>query len=988
MRRIKIATINVRTCQDDMKLADIVKAASQLKLDVLAMQETRRINSGVFTFEDESIKGWQLIWTGHKRKRHHGVAILLAPHVTLEEHNVYLDARIIAAKVKVGNMRLALLNAYAPTEANGSETVKSSFYKALSKAKSALGKTPKFKLVTLGDFNATISSQSKTSGDWDSVLGHNNSDRVVTNDNGERFLTWCYQNQMRIVNSMFRTKRIHRATWQHAATGKWKRLDYICTTSWVLKFVRSCRVYIGPSKMFDSDHRLLVMDIDFPCSKKDLKAELRQGIPYQQPVRRNFNVLRDEEEKRRELTIKLEETLTCLNQTDVDSLNDEIVDAVRRSAEEVCPPIEEMKKKEPWEDEELIQLVREMKKCKDSKGVKLYQKKIKERRKRLKNEYFKNLADNINTAAEARQIDKEFTLAKKYSCLKTGETNAVSKSKLKVHFEGHFAERQLELPEELQHPQKFPHLIDKKFDIKQGEPDEAEVELAISSFKNNRSAGTDKLKTECLKYNSSNTLIACIVLLMSLIWSTLKVPGKWLHAEVTCLFKKGSRLVASNYRGISIGTNMSRILSKIIIERLNKAYENNISNSQYGFRKNRSTTDGIFIMKNVIEKYKNPFIAVYIDLTAAYDHIPRDFLFRVLELRTGASFLIEILKLMYVGTTASIKGLRATFEVLVGCRQGGQESPVLFNYYFDFVLNIAALEIDKAFPNGWGLQFEYNIPSACSNREQWSIHKLYGTEIIHWILYADDIVLFSKTIEEAETVLNILHSTCKRFGLNISFKKTKTQVFKDDILAAIPSLLKIEDNNIENVREFTYLGHVFSNQSATPTIEQRKARANAKFHQLKEVLGDTKVNRHTRWKLLEACVVPRLLYGLQAAYPKEDQLKKLEACWYQILRSMVRGGWRRVSDDPENPDYRFIHTNKDLENILNAKSIREIARSRNLKYLGHVCRQENNAITKRMMFAEKKDVWGKIAKDIGIDRNQLLKTTQNRSAFRDFCEKL
>ena len=198
---------------------------------------------------------------------------------------------------------------------------------------------------------------------------------------------------------------------------------------------------------------------------------------------------------------------------------------MRRSADKGCPPIEEMKKKEPWEDEELIQLVREMKKCKDSKGVKLYQKKIKERRKRLKNEYFKNLADNINTAAEARQIDKEFTLAKKYSCLKTGETNAVSKSKLKVHFEGHFAERQLELPEELQHPQKFPHLIDKKFDIKQGEPDEAEVELAISSFKNNRSAGTDKLKTECLKYNSSNTLIACIVLLMSLIWSTLKVPG-------------------------------------------------------------------------------------------------------------------------------------------------------------------------------------------------------------------------------------------------------------------------------------------------------------------------------------------------------------------------------------------------------------------------------------------------------------------------------
>ena len=35
-RSIKLATINVRTCQDDMKLAEIVKTASQLnKLDVL-----------------------------------------------------------------------------------------------------------------------------------------------------------------------------------------------------------------------------------------------------------------------------------------------------------------------------------------------------------------------------------------------------------------------------------------------------------------------------------------------------------------------------------------------------------------------------------------------------------------------------------------------------------------------------------------------------------------------------------------------------------------------------------------------------------------------------------------------------------------------------------------------------------------------------------------------------------------------------------------
>ena len=178
-------------------------------------------------------------------------------------------------------------------------------------------------------------------------------------------------------------------------------------------------------------------------------------------------------------------------------------------------------------------------------------------------------------------------------------------------------------------------------------------------------------------------------------------------------------------------------------------------------------------MKNIIEKYNGPFVAVYIDLTAAYDHIPRDFLFKVLEFRTGALFLMHILKLMYKKTTASIKGMKTTFEVLIGCRQGGQESPVLFNYYFDFVLKIAALEIDKAFPNGWGLKFEFNIPGACSNKDQRSRQKLDGTQIIQWILYADDIVLFARNIKEVETLLHILNKTCKRYGLNISWKKNQ-----------------------------------------------------------------------------------------------------------------------------------------------------------------------------------------------------------------------
>ena len=124
---------------------------------------------------------------------------------------------------------------------------------------------------------------------------------------------------------------------------------------------------------------------------------------------------------------------------------------------------------------------------------------------------------------------------------------------------------------------------------------------------------------------------------------------------------------------------MSRILSKIIIGRIKDAYEKHISEFQFGFRRNRSTSDGIYMMNNIIKKSKEPLISIYADLTAAYDHIPRDFLFRVLDFRLQAPHIIKILQLMYHGTTASIKGMRSVFEVLIGCCQGGQESPVFTN---------------------------------------------------------------------------------------------------------------------------------------------------------------------------------------------------------------------------------------------------------------------------------------------------------------------
>ena len=90
--------------------------------------------------------------------------------------------------------------------------------------------------------------------------------------------------------------------------------------------------------------------------------------------------------------------------------------------------------------------------------------------------------------------------------------------------------------------------------------------------------------------------------------------------------------------------------------------------------------------------------------------MPRDFIFRVLEFRTGAKILVYILRKLYDGTKTYIAGTKVRFDFLVGCRQGGLESPTIFNYYFDFFLKVSTEEIDCKFPEVWGLSFEYRIP--------------------------------------------------------------------------------------------------------------------------------------------------------------------------------------------------------------------------------------------------------------------------------------
>ena len=975
---INISTLNIRTLTCDIKFSNTIQEAQNLKLDVLALQEVRRVGTGSIDLDSGSLKGWQFIWSGFKRKAEAGVAFVLAPHVKLIDTHVHLEARILSVRVIIHGLCLSLTCAYSPTE-EATDSAKSIFYRELRKASSDMLKYNRFKSVNLGDFNATIGMDSKDSGAWDDILGSNNSARVNTNTNGELFLKFCSEKKLNIINSIFRTKRNHRGTWVHKPTGLVKRLDYITARKYISRLITSCRAYRNTASIFDTDHYMVSMRLRYPSTHK--KISLPMSKPRRPKVLLDISSLRQDDKIAKAYSDHLDFGLnTDRIPTDIDSLSERIGDVIRDSLDKVCPKVAPVKSRHPWEDSELQSMMSELRKSPKDNNLR---KKVRIKRKSLKDQYYHEKAIAINNAAEARQVEKEFSLAKSHSMHKSGTKITISKDKLTKHFKDHFSERHLVIPPEVEHPENFDYLKDLPVEVNEAPPEYDEIEEVVKTFKNNK-LGTDKIYPEGLKYHSSKNLFVYLTMLTSLIWLHLSVPKSWLALTIICLYKKGLKSLATNYRALSIGSNLSKIVPRIILNRLQSTYEQNISETQFGFRKGRSTCDAIFIIKNVIKKHAGPLVLVFIDLTAAYDHIPRDFLFRVMEFRTGAKVLIYILRKLYDGTTAIITGSKVQFDLLIGCRQGGLESPTLFNYYFDFVLKVCAQEIDKKFPDGWGLSFNYRIPSECTNREQRSERRMHGLEIIRWLLYADDLVLFCPDITQAQQIITIMNNVCKRFGLTISFSKTKVMQFNTNT----EEVNVIVDNiKLDNVNEFCYLGHTIFNNDNDFT-GMRIARATAKFNELGNVLRDREIHLSIRRKLLEACVRPRLTYATQSWRPSEQQIKKLESCWFGFLRRMVKGGFRRKPNEIENEtNFSFVYTNLDLQNIVKTKPLRDFMNVQYLRYISHVCRRSNNNLTKLSLFfipskSHVRDPWLLISNLLGgISIEQAKRETQSRPGF-------
>jgi hypothetical protein len=164
------------------------------------------------------------------------------------------------------------------------------------------------------------------------------------------------------------------------------------------------------------------------------------------------------------------------------------------------------------------------------------------------------------------------------------------------------------------------------------EPRASEVETATGKLRRYKPPGADQIPVEPIQAGGEK-LHSEIHKLIKLIWNKEELPHLWKESFAVPIHKRGDKTDCINYRGISLLSTSHKILSNVLLARLTPYADEIIGDYQCGFRRNRSTTDQIFYIRQVLEKkweYNGTVHKLFIDFKKAYDSVRREVSYNVL----------------------------------------------------------------------------------------------------------------------------------------------------------------------------------------------------------------------------------------------------------------------------------------------------------------------------------------------------------------------
>ncbi|KAJ1356190.1 hypothetical protein KIN20_013858 [Parelaphostrongylus tenuis] len=277
--------------------------------------------------------------------------------------------------------------------------------------------------------------------------------------------------------------------------------------------------------------------------------------------------------------------------------------------------------------------------------------------------------------------------------------------------------------------------------------------------------------------------------------------------------------------------------------------------------------DHIHTITRLIEvsrEYKQPLCLTFIDLKKAFDSVETEAVIEALDNQGVPTRYIMILRELYKDFTTRISPFynNITIDVRRGVRQGDTISPKLFTATLQNVMR--TLEWD-----------EMGV-------------KIDGRQLNH-LRFADDIVLITPNISQAERMLTDFDNACGKIGLQLNL--TKTMFMRNGWVSNAPFTLN--GTTISECSSYVYLGREINMMNdLAPELSRRKRAAWGTFKSIEDVVKRTK-NIRLRAHLFDSTVIPALTYAAETWSLRKQDERSLAVIERAVERSML--GVSRIS---------------------------------------------------------------------------------------------
>ncbi|KAK3541912.1 hypothetical protein QTP86_008102 [Hemibagrus guttatus] len=361
-------------------------------------------------------------------------------------------------------------------------------------------------------------------------------------------------------------------------------------------------------------------------------------------------------------------------------------------------------------------------------------------------------------------------------------------------------------------------------------------------MKSGKAVGPDDILVEVWKC-LGEAAVEFLTSLFNRVLESERMPEEWRRSVLVPIFKnKGDVQSCSNYRGIKLMSHTMKLWERVVEARLRKVVE--ICEQQYGFMPRKSTTDAIFALRILMEKYRDgqrELHCVFVDLEKAYDRVPREELWYCMRKSGVAEKYVRVVQDMYERSRTVVRcavDQTEEFKVEVGLHQGLALSPFLF-----------AIVMDQ-------------LSEEVRQESPWTM------------MFADDIVICSESRMQVEENLDRWRFALERRGMKVSRSKTEYMCVNE---REGSGTVRLQGEEVKKVQEFKYLGStVQSNGECGKEVKKRVQAGWNGWRKVSGVLCDQKISARIKGKVYRTVVRPAMLYGLETVSLRKRQESELE----------------------------------------------------------------------------------------------------------------